>query len=106
MDGSAADELGRHTVPYNTTMHDLKAPLPEYQGHGRRSKALWQPVSVWRQSLNPQVWIPLTVRDSEKGPVGIELVKRRVQTHLERKRTGPEEWLVGIRQLSSRDLSS
>jgi hypothetical protein len=26
----------------------------------------------------------LTVRDGEKGPVGIELVKRRVQTRLER----------------------
>src|SRR6185295_18287201 len=29
-----------------------------------------------------------------KGPVEIEMVKRRVQTRLERKRTGPEEWLV------------
>jgi SRSO17 transposase len=28
------------------------------------------------------------------SPVKIEMVKRRVQTRLERKRTGPEEWLV------------
>jgi hypothetical protein len=45
----------------------------------------------------------LTVRDGEKGPVEIELVRRRVQTRLERKRTGPEEWLVVTRRLLSDD---
>jgi hypothetical protein len=39
----------------------------------------------------------LTVRDGEKGPVEIAMVRRRVQTRLERKRTGPEEWLVVTR---------
>ena len=38
------------------------------------------------------------MRDGEKGPVAIEMVKRRVQTRLERKRTGPEEWLVVTRR--------
>jgi SRSO17 transposase len=49
------DELGRHTrfraalrergeryvlgVPCNTTVRDLEAPLPVYQGRGRRPKA-------------------------------------------------------------------
>src|SRR5262249_60753269 len=41
------------------------------------------------------------VQDGEKGPVGMEMVKRRVQTRLERKRTGPEEWLVVTRRLLS-----
>jgi hypothetical protein len=40
----------------------------------------------------------LTVRDGEKGPVAIEMVTRRVQTRLERKRTGPDEWLVVTRR--------
>jgi SRSO17 transposase len=40
----------------------------------------------------------LTVRDGEKGPVEIEMVTRRVQTRLERKRLGPEEWLVVTRR--------
>src|SRR5439155_7779548 len=40
----------------------------------------------------------LTVRDGEKGPVEIKMIKRRVQTRLERKRTGPEEWLVVTRR--------
>ena len=33
------------------------------------------------------------MRDGEKGPVEIEMVTRRVQTRLERKRTGPHEGL-------------
>jgi len=43
------------------------------------------------------------VRDGEKGPVEIEMVKRRVQTRIERKRTGPEEWLVVTRRLLADD---
>ena len=108
------DELGRHTqfrhdlrergeryvlgVPCNTTMRDLEAPLPAYHGRGRRPKAPWQSVTDWRQSLCLTAWRRLPVRDGEKGPVAIEMVKRRVQTRLERKRTGPEEWRVVTRR--------
>jgi hypothetical protein len=55
-------------------------------------------VSTWRKALNPDGWTRFTVRDGEKGPVEIEMVTRRVQTRLERKRTGPEEWLVVTRR--------
>src|SRR5438128_4869802 len=108
------DELGRHSwfrgelrargeryvlgVPCTTTMRDLEAPLPAYAGRGRRPKAPWQSVTDWRQSLKPEVWTRLTVRDGEKGPVGIAMVTRRVQTRLERKRTGPAERLVVTRR--------
>ena len=84
------DELGRHTrfrhelrergeryvlgVPCTTTMRDLEAPLPAYQGRGRRPKAPWQSVTAWRQSLPADAWTHLTVRDGEKGPVEIEMV--------------------------------
>jgi len=107
------DELGRHTrfrqalrergeryvlgVPCNTIIRDLEAPLPAYQGRGRRPKAPWHSVSVWRHALDPDGWTRVTVRDGEKGPVEIEMVTRRVQTCLERKRTGPHEWLVVTR---------
>ena len=107
------DELGRHTrfrqqlrergeryvlgVPCTTTIRDLEAPWPVYQGRGRPSKPPWQSVTGWRHVLAPAAWAHVTVRDGEKGPVGIELVKRRVQTRLERKRTGPAEWLVVTR---------
>jgi SRSO17 transposase len=111
---SGDDELGRHTqfrhalrergeryllgVPCNTAIRDLEASSPAYQGRGRPSKAPWQSVSAWRQSLGSDGWTRLTVRDGEKGPVAIEMVKRRVQTRIERKRTGPEEWLVVTRR--------
>jgi SRSO17 transposase len=104
------DELGRHTrfrqelrerreryvlgVPCNTTIRDLEASWPEYAGRGRRPKAPWQSVTAWRQSLDSMPWRRFTVRDGEQGPVAIEMVKRRVQTRMERKRTGPAEWLI------------
>jgi SRSO17 transposase len=108
------DALGRHTrfrhelrergersvlgVPCTTTMRDLEAPLPAYQGRGRRPKSPWQSVAQWRQGLEAEAWTYLTGRDGEKGPVEIELVKCRVQTRIERKRTGPTEWLVVTRR--------
>ena len=113
------DELGRHTpfrhalrkrgeryvlgVPCHTTMRDLEAPLPAYAGRGRPPKAPWQSVTQWRQGLEAEAWTHLTVRDGEKGPVEIEMVRRRVQTRIERTCTGPEEWLVVTRQLRSDD---
>jgi SRSO17 transposase len=113
------DELGRHTrfrgelrqrgeryvlgVPCTTAVRDLEGPSPAYQGRGRRPKAPWQSVTEWRQALPGHAWTHLTVRDGEKGPVEIEMVRRRVQTRLERKRTGPEEWLVVTRRPLSDD---
>jgi SRSO17 transposase len=108
------DELGRRTrfrhdlrqrgeryvlgVPCTTTVRDLEAPLPVYHGRGRRPKSPWQSVTAWRKALPADAWTHVTVRDGEKGPVEIEMVTRRVQTRLERKRTGPEEWLVVTRR--------
>jgi hypothetical protein len=84
-------------------MRDLEAPLPEYSGRGRRPKAPWQSVTAWRQCLPVDAWTRLTVRDGEKGPVAVEMVRRRVQTRIERTCTGPEEWLVVTRQPLSDD---
>src|SRR5262244_2558511 len=71
------DELGRQTqfrhalrerseryvlgVPCTTTMRDLEALPPAYQGRGRRTKPPWQSVTAWRQSLDPRAWRRLTV---------------------------------------------
>src|SRR5207244_13162213 len=77
---------------------NLGAAVPESAGRGRRPKAPGQSVTQWRQSCPADAWTHLTVRDGEKGPVDIEMVRRRVQTRIERKRTGPEEGLVVTRQ--------
>jgi len=113
------DELGRHPrfrhdlrergeryvlgVPCTTTMRDLEAPLPAYAGRGRHPKAPWPSVTAWRQALPGEPWTHLTVRDGEKGPVEIEMLRRRAQTRIERKRTGPEEWLVVTRRPLTED---
>jgi SRSO17 transposase len=110
---TGADELGRQTqvrpalrewgarymlgVPCTTAIRALEAPGPVSQGRGRPPKPPGQSVTVWRHALPPEAWAHLTVRDGEKGPVEIESVTRRVQTRLERQRTGPEEWLVVTR---------
>jgi hypothetical protein len=85
-------------VPCTTTIRALEAPWPKYPGRGRRPKAPWHSVTAWRQSLPADAWTHLTVRDGEKGPVDIEMVKRRVQTRIARKWTGPQEWLVITRR--------
>jgi SRSO17 transposase len=116
------DELGRHTrfrhelrergepyvlgVPCTTAVRDLEVPSPAYQGRGRPPKAPWQLACAWRTSLPSAGWTHLTVCDGEKGPVEMAIVKRRVQTRLERKRTGPEEWLVVTRRPLTDDSPS
>jgi SRSO17 transposase len=116
------DELGRHTwfrgalrqrgeryvlgVPCTTAVRDLEVPSPAYRGRGRRPKAPWQLARAWRTSLPSTAWTHLTVCDGEKGPVEMEMVKRRVQTRRERKRTGPEEWLVVTRRPLADDRAS
>lgn len=56
-------------------------------------------VTEWSKSFHPTAWSQLTVRDGEKESVEIEMVKRCVQTRLEQKRKGPDEWMVGTRHL-------
>jgi len=85
-------------VPCHTTMRDLEAPLPESSGRGRRPRAPWPSVTDGRTSLSPTAWTRVTVRDAEKGPVAIEMVRRRVQTRLARKHRGPQAWLVVTRR--------
>ena len=117
--GTGADALGRHTRcrhalrergarsllggPCTPTLRDLAAPLPAYAGRGRRPQAPWQSVTEWRQTLPGARWTHLTVRDGAKGPVESELVRRRGQTRIERKRTGPTEWWVLTRRPLSDD---
>ena len=85
-------------VPSNTTIRDLEAPTPVYGGHGRRPKVPFEQVRRWCESLPASAWTRLEVRDGEKGPLEVEIVKRRVIAKIDRK-IGPEETLVVIRSL-------
>jgi SRSO17 transposase len=95
-------ELGRLgerymlAVPSNTTIRDLDAEVPLYNGSGRPPKQAFQQLRVWCASLPKDAWTRWEVRDAEKGPLVVEMVKRRVVAKIDRK-VGDEETLVVIR---------
>jgi SRSO17 transposase len=91
------DEQYLLAVPSNTLVRDLQTEPPEYQGRGTPPKTPFQRVDKWRASLPEAAWTEIDVRDGDKGPLVVELVKCRVQAKTDRRRVGPEEVLVVIR---------
>ena len=107
------DELGRPTefrrklharseqyllaVPCNTLIRDLEVELPEYQGKGRHPVRPTVRVDKWIAEQPTDVWQRIDVRDAEKGPLIIELLKRRVETGTPRCGGVSDETLVVIR---------
>jgi SRSO17 transposase len=95
------DRLGERymlAVPSNTTIRDLDAEAPPYNGSGRRPKQAFRQLRAWCESLPKDAWTRWEVRDAEKGPLVVEMVKRRVAAKIDR-RVGDEETLVVIRTL-------
>jgi SRSO17 transposase len=106
------DEMGRSTafrqqlralsehyllaVPSNTKIRDLEAPLPPYQGHGAPRKTPFQRVDKWIGTLSDKDWTRLDVRDGEKGPLVLEIVKRRVVARTEHSREKSSEELLVV----------
>lgn len=91
------DEQYLLAVPSNTLVRDLEVEPPKYLGRGTKPKTPFQRVDKWRASLPEAAWTKIDVRDGEKGPLVVELVKCRVQAKTDRRRVGPEEVLVVIR---------
>jgi SRSO17 transposase len=88
-------------VPSNTLIRDLDVPPPEYAGRGRRPMSPFLRLDRWRAALPEDAWTRIEVRDGEKGPLVIEVVKRRVQARTETGGTGPEELLLVTRALQA-----
>jgi SRSO17 transposase len=84
-------------VPCNTLIRDLQAEPPEYEGRGPKPKTPFRRADQWCASVPAEAWTRIDVRDGEKGPLVVEIVKRRVQAKTDRQRVGPEEILVVIR---------
>lgn len=94
----AREEQYLLAVPNNTGVRDLAAPLPPYLGRGAKPKQPFQNVTRWRESRKESDWVRVNVRDGEKGPLVVEILKARVQAKTERKRGAvTEELLVVIR---------
>lgn len=84
-------------VPSNTVIRDLEVEPPEYQGKGRHPVRPSVRVDRWIVEQPATAWQRLDVRDAEKGPLIIELLKHRVETGTRRKGGVSEETLVVIR---------
>jgi SRSO17 transposase len=85
-------------VPSNTLIRDLEIPLPEYSGRGRHPMSPFLRMDRWRTALSEDSWTRIDVRDGEKGPLVIDVVKRRVQARTETGGTGPDELLFVTRE--------
>jgi SRSO17 transposase len=92
--------LGEHyllAVPSNTTIRDLDGEGPAGSGPERRRKRPFEPVRAWAQAQPPQAWRRIEVRNGEKGPLVVDLLKTRVVAKTDQRRIGPEELLVVLR---------
>jgi SRSO17 transposase len=85
-------------VPSNTLIRDLEAEPPSYGGHGRHPKVPFTRVDRWTAALPASAWQTIEVRSGDKGALVVQMVKRRVLAKTERRRAGPEEILVVIRE--------
>jgi len=91
------DERYLLAVPSNTLVRDLQIDPPEYSGHGRPPKRPWTRVDQWVAMLADEDWTTVDVRDGAKGPLVVEIVKRRVVGRTDKQQEGHEEVLVVIR---------
>jgi SRSO17 transposase len=85
-------------VPQGTryrTRHQLC--LEMLQKHGRPPKHPWTRVDKWKTEHLQEAWTEVDVRDGAKGPLVVEIIKRRVVGRTDRRQEGHEEVLVVIR---------
>jgi SRSO17 transposase len=88
-------------VPSNTLVRDLEAPPPEYCGRGRQPQVPFVRADRWREALAKGAWTTIDVRDGSRGPLVVQAAKTRVQAKTDRRRRGPEEVLVVVREEQS-----
>jgi len=85
-------------VPSNTLVRDLEAEPPEYAGRGRRPEVPFARADRWREALPENAWTTIEVRDGSRGPIAVQAAKTRVRAKTDRRRVGPEEVLVVVRE--------
>lgn len=86
-------------VPSNTLIRDLNAEPPPYSGRGRHPQVPFTRVDRWREALPRKAWKSISVRDAARGPLVVQAVKTRVLAKTDRRRNGPEETLVILREV-------
>jgi heme-degrading monooxygenase HmoA len=96
------DEQYLLAVPSNTLVRDLEVDPPPYCGRGRKPNRPWTRVDRWAASRTTGDWTEIDVRDGAKGPLIVDVVKRRVVARTDKRQEGHEEVLVVI-QYKDRD---
>jgi SRSO17 transposase len=94
------DRLGERymlAVPGNTLIRDLETALPASSGRRPHPTPPWHRVEAWSASLDEGAWKRVDVRDGSKGPLVVEMVKRRVVARTPRRQQGHEELVVVLR---------
>jgi SRSO17 transposase len=91
------DEQYLLAVPCNMQIRDLEVEPPAYSGSGRPPKRPWTRVDKWTATSSKRGWTQVDVRDGAKGPLVVEIVKRRVVARTDKRQEGHEEVLVVIR---------
>ncbi len=94
----ALEERYLLAVPSNTLVRDLEAEPPAYGGRGRRPQVPFTRVDRWCAALCEDAWTTIDVRDGARGPLVVQAVKTRVLAKTDRRRNGPEETLVVLRE--------
>ena len=85
------------SVPSNTLILELEADEMAVQDREGGSTGRLIQVRRWIETLDASEWTMVNVRDGEKGPLEIQILKRRVQARTEGAKVGPEELLVVTR---------
>jgi SRSO17 transposase len=77
-------------VPCNTTVCDWKIVL-KYKGYEALPPESFDRVDEWKDCIKQSEWFVINVRDGEKRPLVIRLVKYRVMAHTESGKSGSGE---------------
>jgi SRSO17 transposase len=82
-------------VPCNTTVCDWEIVL-KYKGYEALQKDSFDRVDEWKDCVTKEEWFVINVRDGEKRPLVMRLVKYRVLAHTEsgKSGSGEAEWLI------------
>ena len=87
-------ERYRLAVPGHPVMRAREAPPPAASGRGRRPKRPWQGLQRWQTALPAEAWTTIDVRHGAKGPLVVDIVKRRVVARTPQRQEGHEETRV------------
>jgi SRSO17 transposase len=84
-------------VPSNTLVRDLEVEPPTSTGRGRPPNRPWTRVDAWLALQPAEAWTAIDVRDGAKGPLVVEMLKRRVASRTAKRQQSHDEVLVAIR---------